>query len=90
MTIRVHQHILGFDVSVADTHGMNICYGSQKLIRIYLYVDIWDVLLLLHVIFHDFVKSFRDMLHHNVQVNFIWSLTIRIEKVLHLDTKRMS
>ena len=72
---------------MADAHGMDIGYGSQQLISIQLYENRRNILLLLHVTLHDFVERIRDMLHNYIEVHLICCISIRVEVVLHLDTK---
>jgi len=74
---------------MADSHAVNVGYRSEQLISIKFNVDIRHVLLLFHVILHHFVQGVWDMLHDDVQVDFIVLVPICVKVMFHFDAKRM-
>ena len=85
----IYEHILGLDISVANSYSMNISYGSQQLIRVDFYQNIWYHLLHLKILLHNFVHSFRDIVHHNIQINLIRLVTISIKWLPHFNAIRV-
>ena len=72
---------------MADAHAVDVADGSQKLIRIHFDIDVWYVLLLFHVVFHNFVKGVGDVVHHNIKVHFIILIAVCIKEMSHADAE---
>ena len=69
---------------------MQISNGPQKLIRIQFDVDIWNILLLFHIILHYFMQIVRVVVHDDVEIEVFWALAISIEMMPHFNTKRVA
>ena len=85
MSVRVHQQILWLDVSVANTESVNVSEGPERLVSVQFDQDHWYLLLHLVVVLEDSEHSLRHVVHHNVQVDFIWLITLSIERMLERD-----
>ena len=62
----VNQQVLRLDISVANTHGVDVSKGSESLVSIKLHQKIWNRLLHLVVMLEHTVYSFRDVVHNDV------------------------
>lgn len=85
MSVRVHQQILWLDVSVANTEGVNVGEGPERLVCVQLDQDHWYLLLHLVVVLEDPEHGLWHVVHHDVQVDFIWLITLSIERMLERD-----
>ena len=85
MRIGIHQNILRLDVSVADTHCMNICTRPHELVRVKLNQQRGYHLLHFEVVLHDFVKSIRNEVHDDVEVDLIRFVAVSVEELSHLN-----
>ena len=68
-------------VDVGDT--------SHKLVRIELDQESRHLLLHLDVLLHNSVEGVGDEVHHDVQVNLFWLVSISIEELTHLHAIRV-
>jgi hypothetical protein len=84
MGIHITKDILRFDVSMADTFGVNIGDGSHKLIGVDFDYQIWHFLLHFVELFHHSIGCIRNVVHHNIQVNLIWLVSVGVEALAHL------
>ena len=89
MSGHIAKNILRLDISMADALCMNVSNGPHELVRVQFDDNIWDLLLHLVVLLHHSVGSVRNVVHHNIQVHLIWLLSVRIERLSHLDAIRM-
>lgn len=89
MRVGVYQNILRFNVSVADTNGMNVGNRSNELIRIEFDEKRRNHLLHFHVLLHDSVQCVGNKIHHHVQIYLIWLLSVCVEELTHLDAVGM-
>ena len=87
MLLSVDKNVLGFNVSVAYTHGVYVGDWSEKLVTIKFNVHIRHILLLFHIIFHDLVQSVRDVFHNNIKVHLIDCVSICVKIMLHFYAK---
>ena len=71
------------DISVTYSHRVDVADGPQQLVGIHLDIDVWYVLFLFHVVFHNFIKGVGDVVHHNIQVNLIILVSVSIKIVFH-------
>lgn len=75
----VHEDILGFDVAVADVHGVDVGNGAEQLVRVQLRQQGRHLLLHLVVGLHHFVHCVRNEIHHHVQVDLVLLISISVE-----------
>ena len=71
---------------MAYTLGVNVCYGSHKLIRVELHYKWWDHLLHFKVLFHYSIGRVGNVVHNDVKVHLVGLVTIRVEALAHFDT----
>lgn len=71
MVISIYQDVLRLNVAVTDTETVNVGYCAQQLVCVDLHKNVGDVLFLFHVVLHDLVERVRNMVHYDVEVNFI-------------------
>lgn len=86
MRVHVTENILWLDVSVANTLGVNIGYGPHELVRVKLDNKVWHLLLHFVELLHYSISGVGDVIHHDVEVNFVWFISICVEALPHLDT----
>ena len=85
----IAKDVLGLDISMANTFGVNVGNGPHELIGIELNNERWDHLLHFEVLLHYSVGRVRDVVHDHIQVNFVWLVSIRVEALTHLHTVGM-
>ncbi len=71
---------------MADALGMDVSNRSEQLVRVKLDEQVGHHLLHLQVLLHDAVGRVRNEIHHNVQVDLVLLVTIRVEGLAHLHT----
>lgn len=89
MSASIAQNVLWFNISVADALSVNVSNRPHKLIRVQLDYKIGDHLFHFEVLFHYSVCGIRNVVHHDVEVNLIWLVSICVEALSHFDAIRM-
>ena len=89
MGAHVAKNVLGLDVPMANTLGVNVGDGPHELIRIQFDDKIWHLLLHLVELLHHSVGSVRNVIHDDVQIHLIWLLSIGVEALPHFDAVRV-
>ena len=85
MRAGVDEDILRFYVTVADALGVDVRNRAQELVGVELDQEVRDHLLHLQVLLHHAVGRIRNVVHHHVQIHFVWLVTVRVERLPHLD-----
>jgi len=78
----VHEDVLGLDISMANAQVVNISECPEHLISINFAQHIRELIFDFVIIPENFVKSIRDIVHDQVEVNIIFLLFSLGEKVL--------
>ena len=81
----VAKNILGLDISMADSFGMDIGDSSHELVGVELDDETGHHLFHLKVLLHHSVGGVGDVVHHNVKIDFIRLVSICVERLSHLD-----
>mmetsp|Transcript_18818 Transcript_18818/g.37965 ORF Transcript_18818/g.37965 Transcript_18818/m.37965 type:complete len:287 (+) Transcript_18818:456-1316(+) len=81
----VDQQVLRLDVTVADSHCMNVGTCATHLVGVELYEYLRHRLLHLIVVLHDTVDGVGTVLHDHVEVRLTWLLAGGVERMLELD-----
>lgn len=68
----VEEEVLGLDVPVTDSKGVDVRQGAEQLVHVQLYVRDRDRLLVLGIVTGYFVDGFRDVLQYEVQIYFVF------------------
>lgn len=87
MALRVHEHVLGLDVSVANSESMNVGNRPHQLVSIELDDQVRNHLLHFDVVLHDFVNRFGDEVHHHIQILLIRLVSVCVKILFHLNTE---
>lgn len=85
MRVGVTKNVLRLNVTMANTFGMDVRNGPQKLVGIQLDNQRRHHLLHLQELLYNLVGRVGDVVHHNVQVQFVWLVAICVERLPHLD-----
>lgn len=85
MGVWVHQQVLRFDVSVANTESVDISKRSEGLVSVQLNQDHGHLLLLLVIMLENPEDSFRHVIHHDVKINFIRFVPLSIKSMTKVD-----
>ena len=83
MILRVNQDILWLNITMTNTASMNVADASEHLISVHLYQKIRYWLLHLYIMSHNAIDCVRDVVHNDVQVNFILLFTLCEESMFH-------
>lgn len=67
----VNKEILRFYVSVTDSNTVYIGQRTEDLVGIEFYKHVRDFVFALSIIFDNFIEIPWDIIHDNVQINFI-------------------
>lgn len=87
--LSVAKNILRLDVSVANTLGVNVGDRPHKLVRIQLN-DKWrNHLLHFKVLLHHSVGGVWNVVHHDVEVDLVGFVAVRVEALPHLHAVRV-
>lgn len=89
MRIRINEDILRLDVSVTNTLGVNIRNRAKQLVAVKFNEQVRHHLLHFEIVLHHAVRCVLNVVHHNVEINFIRLLTVGIERLAHFDTIRV-
>ncbi len=89
MSICITQYILRFNISMTNSFSMNVCNWSHQLIRVQFNNQIRNHLFHFQILFHHSICGIRNVVHYNIQINFIWFISISIEALSHFNTVRM-
>ena len=84
--VGITQNVLRFDVSMANSLGMDVGNGPHQLICVDLHNERRDHLFHLEVLFHYSVSRVGNIIHDNIQIDFIRLVTISIETLTHFNT----
>ncbi len=57
---------------MADPKSMYVSYGTHQLVSIELDQDVWNHLFHLEIVLHDLIDCLGGIVHHYIQVDFIW------------------
>jgi hypothetical protein len=85
MSLHITKNILRFNISMTNTFCMNVCNRSHQLVWIQLYDQVWHHLLHFKVLFHYSVGCIRNIIHYNIQIHFIWFISICVETLSHFN-----
>lgn len=69
---RVEKEVLGLDVTVADTDGVDVHQGTEELVHIQLDLEHWHRLLELGIVPAGTVHGLGDVFEHKVEVHFVF------------------
>lgn len=85
----VHEKVLWLNVSVANTQGVNVGECAETLIGVKLYKQHGHWLLHLVVVFQNTVYGLRNVVHDNVEINFILLVALSVKSMSQGDNIRM-
>jgi len=68
---------------VADSSRVDVCNRAHELIGVHLDEQWWDHLFCLDKVLHNSVDGLCDVFHHDIQVNFIRVVSIRVKRIQH-------
>ena len=83
MTTGINKKILGFDISMSNSKGVNIANSSQHLVRVQLNQQVWSWLLQSTVVSHYSIHRVWDEVHDDVKVDLLRSFSLGEESMLH-------
>ena len=89
MAAHITKDVLGLDITMADALCMNISNASHQLVWIKFNNQVGHLLLHFMELFHHSIRRVWDVVHHNIQVNFVWLISICVETLSHLYTVGM-
>ena len=79
MRLGITKNILRLDISVADSFGVDVSNRAEQLVAVKLDNEIWHHLFHLEVVLHNAVCGVLDVIHDDIQVNFVRFITICIK-----------
>lgn len=82
MIIRIHQHVLRFNVSMADTESMDVGKCLEKLIRVEPHKHHGNRLLHLVVVTDNPLHSLGNVVHDDIQVDFVFTFAFGVEGMI--------
>lgn len=85
----IAQDVLWLNISVTNSLGMNICNGSEQLVRVHLDNKIRNHLFNFEVLFHDSISSIRNVVHDDIEVHLILVFSISVKTLSHLYAVRV-
>ena len=85
----VNENVLGLDVSMADTFGVNVRNATEHLVRVKLDEQIWYHLFHLEVLFHYSVTGVGYVVHYHIQIDLLGLVSICVERLPHFDAVRV-
>ena len=85
----VNENILGLDVSMADTFGVNVRNATEHLVWVKLNEQIWYHLFHLEVLFHYPITGVRYVVHYYIQIDLLGFVTVGVERLPHFDAVRV-
>ena len=74
---------------MADALGVNVSDRAQKLVGVELDEQVWHHLLHFEILLHDAVRCVRDVVHHDIEIDFLRLVTVSVERLAHFDTVRV-
>ena len=67
------------------TQGVNVSESPKRLVSVKLHQDHWHLLLHLVVMLQNSEHCFGHIVHHHVQVDFVWLIPLGVESMLQSD-----
>ena len=89
MVLRIYKQILWFDVSMTIAKRVNIRQCPETLICVEFDEKNWHRLLHLVVVLEDAVDRLWDVIHHNIQIDLVLLVSLRVKRVLERDHIRV-
>lgn len=85
MSTCVNQDVLWLNVTMTNAFGMNIGNRTQQLIGVKLDQKIRNHLLHFQILLHYTIGRIWNVVHDDVQINFIWFVPVCVERLAHLN-----
>lgn len=89
MALRIDKQVLGLDVPVAVAERVDVGEGAEALIGVEFDEEDGHWLLHLVVVFEHAIDRLGDVVHHDVKVDFVLLVALRVECVLESDYVRV-
>lgn len=85
MSCWINQQVLWLDVSVTDSQGMNVSQRPEHLVSIHLDEEGGHTLLHLDIVPHNSVDGLWDVIHDDIEVDFVSLVSACVKGMLHLN-----